>query len=114
MDCSRCDPDVVAFCQGRCLLKGSNGFYSEIAPMAANNRFVKHTLLALAATYVLDYCPTEGMQARANLHFKIAVDLLDRALREPNVQDVGKEDAVVSALTMLSLDDVRKSISLLR
>lgn len=74
--------------------------------MAATSEFVKHALLALSATYVLDYQPTEAMQSRANLHFKRAVDLLGEALREPTVQEVGKEDAVIGALTLLSLDDV--------
>lgn len=74
--------------------------------MAAGSECVKHALLALAAGYVLDYQPSEKLQTRANFHYRRAVDLLGRALRDAETHEVGKEDAVIGALVLLNCDDV--------
>lgn len=71
----------VAFCSGRTLLAKSNGFYNDIAPMAVENPCVKHALLTLAATYVLDYLPSEELRARANHHYTRAATLLDEEIK---------------------------------
>ena len=75
--------------------------------MAAENACVKHALLTLAATYVLDYLPSEQLRARANCHYDKAVALLDEGLNDQSNRDVGKEDAIVGALVLLNCDDVR-------
>lgn len=75
--------DLVAFCSGRTLLAKSNGFYNDIAPMAVENPCVKHALLTLAATYVLDYLPSEELRARASHHYTRAATLLDEEINNP-------------------------------
>ena len=98
--------DLVAFCSGRTLLAKSNGFYCDIAPMAADNDCVKHALLTLAATYVLDYLPSEPLRDRANWHYNKAVALLDEGLKSSETREIGKEDAIIGALVLLNCDDV--------
>ncbi|KAH0559375.1 hypothetical protein GP486_004109 [Trichoglossum hirsutum] len=97
---------LVAFCSGRTLLSNSNFWLLDIAPMAAGSECVKHALLAFAAGYVLDYLPNEKLQARANHHYGRAVDLLSKALRDPETYEVNKGDSVVSAIILLLSDDV--------
>ncbi|KAL8714149.1 MAG: hypothetical protein Q9220_001877 [cf. Caloplaca sp. 1 TL-2023] len=98
--------NLVAYCDGRTLLPKSNGWYNDVAPMAAESDCVKHAVLALAGTYLLDYLPSVGLQRDANYHYKRAVGLLREALENPQIQEVGKEDAVVSALALLNIDDL--------
>lgn len=96
----------VAFCSGRTLLAKSNGFYNDIAPMAVEKPCVKHALLTLAATYVLDYLPSEELRARANHHYTRAATLLDEEINNPRNHEIGKEDGIVGALVLLNCDDV--------
>jgi hypothetical protein len=67
---------------------------------------VNHAVLALSAAYILDYKPIPAIQARANYHYKQAVDLVDQALRNPKSHEVGKDDAIIAALIMLLSNDV--------
>jgi len=98
--------DLTAFCAGRTLLPNTNIWLRDIAPMADKDECVSHSLLALAAAYVLDYKPIPEIQARANHHYKRAVDLIGRAMRNQKFREVGKDDAVVGALILLLSDDV--------
>ncbi|KAL8897114.1 MAG: hypothetical protein Q9207_007375 [Kuettlingeria erythrocarpa] len=86
---------TVAFCSGRTLLAESNGFLNDITPMAASNHCVKHALLALSATYVLDYLPSKELERVANMHHKRAVILLSQALNNEKTYIPGGEDAVL-------------------
>ncbi|KAL8687405.1 MAG: hypothetical protein Q9218_006414 [Villophora microphyllina] len=97
---------TVAFCSGRTLLPGSNGFLNDITPMAARNNCVKHALLALAATYVLDYLPSKELEKIANMHHKRAVITLGQALNDEKTYTPGGEDAVVGALALMSQNDL--------
>ncbi|KAL8729382.1 MAG: hypothetical protein Q9166_004775 [cf. Caloplaca sp. 2 TL-2023] len=97
---------TVAFCSGRTLLAESNGFLNNITPMAASNHCVKHALLALAATYVLDYLPSRELEKLANMHHKRAVILLSQALNDEKTYTPGGEDAVVGALALMSQNDL--------
>ena len=106
----RLDPsDLVAYCAGRTLLSKSNGYLCDIAPMAPKNECVKHALLAMAASYVLDYAPSDSLRARANKHYKKAADLLSQSLKDPKTYTVGGEDSVLAALVLFSHDDVSAS-----
>ena len=99
-------PDTVAFCTGRTLLPESNGFLNDIMPMASGNVCVKHALLALASTYVLDYLPSKELEKRANMHHKRAVMLLGQELNKEETYQPGNEDAIVGALVLLCHNDV--------
>ena len=98
--------DTVAFCTGRTLLPESNGFLNDIMPMASGNACVKHALLALASTYVLDYLPSKELEKRANMHHKRAVILLGQELNKEETYKPGSEDGVVGALVLLCHNDV--------
>ena len=98
--------DTVAFCSGRTLLPESNGFLNNITPMAAGNACVKHALLALAATYVLDFVPSKELEKVANMHHKRAVILLSQALNDEKTYAPGAEDAVIGAMVLMSQNDV--------
>ncbi|KAE9378263.1 hypothetical protein N431DRAFT_461797 [Stipitochalara longipes BDJ] len=97
---------LTAFCGGRTLLSKSNFWLCDLAPIADKNELVSHAVLALAAAYVLDYRPIPKLQNRANFHYKKAVELMGDALRDPQSQEVGKDDPIVSALILLLSDDV--------
>lgn len=98
--------DTIAFCTGRTLLPESNGFLNDIMPMASGNACVKHALLALASTYVLDYLPSKELEKRANIHHKRAVILLGQELNREETYTPGSEDAVLGALVLLCHNDV--------
>ena len=100
------DIDLVAYCAGRTLLPKSNGYLCDIAPMAQKDECVKHALLAMAASYVLDYSPSDSLRARANTHYKKAANLLSEALKDSKSYTVGQEESVLAALVLFSHDDV--------
>lgn len=74
--------------------------------MAVENECVKHALLTLASTYVLDYLPSEKLRGRANHHYTKAVALLDEGINTAENHEIGKEDAIIGALVLLNCDDV--------
>ena len=96
---------IVAFCPGRTLVPNGNPFLTELAQMAARNECVRHALLALAASYVLDYQPSDKLQCRANMHHKRAVTLLGKDLENEDWYQPGKEDGIIGSLMLLSHDD---------
>lgn len=98
--------DLIAFCTGRTLLPGSNCFLNEIAAMACGNPCVRHGLLALASTYVLDYLPSKSLEQRANMHYNRSVLLLSQALSSRETFEPGKEDVVIATLVLLSVNDL--------
>jgi Fungal specific transcription factor domain len=100
----------VAFCGGRTLLPKTNFWLIDYAPIATGNECAKHALLSLATAYVLDYSQDEALLAKANQHYKTAVELLNKALREPSTQDIGKADGIVCAIMLLTIDDVNEHV----
>lgn len=74
--------------------------------MAARSDCVKHSILAVAATYLLDYMSEEHLRLRANFHWKRAVHLLTKELNSPETCQPGKEDAIIAALTLFARNEV--------
>lgn len=74
--------------------------------MAVESECVKHALLTLASTYVLDYLPSERLRVRANYHYTRAVALLDEGINNAENHEIGKEDPIIGALVLLNCDDV--------
>lgn len=103
--------DLVAYCQGRTLLAKTNFWMSSIAAMAVEEECVKHALLALAGAYVLDYLPSPQLLARTNNHYQQAVGLINEALRTTGMRATERGDSIVSALSLLIVDDVSASVS---
>ena len=95
------------------MLKESNLFLVDFAKMADSNGCVMHAVLALAATYVLDYTQGSPWRERANFHYSEATRLLSLALKDKKTHEIGKEDAVVSAIIILTCEDVSTSFSFL-
>ena len=60
----------------------------------------------MAASYVLDYSPSDSLRARANDHYKKAANLLSEALRDSKSYTVGQEESVLATLVLFSHDDV--------
>jgi hypothetical protein len=100
--------DCTAICSGRTLLKNSNGWLNDLAPMALQDPFVNHCLLALSAGYAMDYDRNEMLRDRANYHFFHANQFLDRKLRDPTTFTSGVADAVVSGIRLMWSDDVSR------
>jgi hypothetical protein len=96
----------VAICSGVTLIPTENCYLREVAPIAAKNDCVKHAILALASTYILDYATEEHLKTRANFHWKRAVHLLTRELNYPENCQPGKEDAIVAAMAIFSHNEV--------
>ncbi|KAH7327172.1 fungal-specific transcription factor domain-containing protein [Rhexocercosporidium sp. MPI-PUGE-AT-0058] len=92
---------LVAICGGVTLIPNGNSYLTEIAPIAARSECVKHAVLALSATYILDYSREDHIRTRANFHWKRAVHLLTEELNN-EVYEPGKEDTVVAALVLFS------------
>lgn len=63
---------------------------------------MKHAILALSASYVLDYRRNEILEMRANFHHMKAVMLLSEELKNKENYTPGKEAALISTLILLS------------
>lgn len=102
----------MAICAGVTLIPTENCYILEIAPIAARNDCVKHAVLALAATYVIDYARDEQLKTRANFHWKRAVHLLTQELSYPETCQPGREDAIIAALFVFCVNEVVLILSL--
>lgn len=77
--------------------------------MADRDPCIRHCILSLASTYVLDYTQEKEWLARANEHYRQAAAYMNRALRDEHARLPGREDTVVTAIVLLSCEDVRPS-----
>jgi hypothetical protein len=99
----------VAFCPGRTLLPASNPWLTGVTAIAQKSDCVKHALLSLTASYVLDYTPSENLMKRASYHHKKATLLLGLELNKPENYEPGKEEPLLIALSLLNHEDVSLS-----
>jgi hypothetical protein len=99
-------PVIVAICGAVSLIPSGNCYLTDIAPISAKNDCVKHAILALSATYILDYSREDHIRTRANFHWKRAIHLLTRELNDNGHCEPGKEDSVVAALVLFSHNEV--------
>ena len=74
--------------------------------MAVEEECVKHALLALAGAYVLDYLPSSALLTRTNNHYQRAVGLITETLGSTELRTSEKGECIVSALSLLIVDDV--------
>lgn len=63
-------------------------------------------MLSLSAGYVLDYAPTEKLKKKANAHHRRAVLLLGAELNKPENYEIGREEPLLVALSLLNQDDI--------
>jgi len=66
----------------------------------------KQAILALAATYILDYSGEEKVKASANLQWKRSVLQLDKELHDTERCKPGKENAVIAAMLLFGHNEV--------
>jgi hypothetical protein len=98
--------DCTAICSGRTLLKSSNGWLNDLAPIAMHDHFVNHCLLALSAGYALDYEPSNSLRLRANHHYYMANQFLNEKLSDPSTFTAHVADSVVAGIRLMWSDDV--------
>jgi len=67
---------------------------------------VKHAMLTVASSYVLDYVPKEEVKRRANYHYQRTVLLLGEELKKPENREPGKGDALIATLVLLGHTEV--------
>jgi hypothetical protein len=82
-----------------------------VAAIAVKDDCVRQALFAFSTAYILDYEPSDEMRIRANRHYRAAVQLLERSLKNEATYDVGREDSVVVAIILILSNDVRKTQS---
>ncbi|CAN9156882.1 unnamed protein product [Alternaria alternata] len=90
----------IAICGATTVIPADNCYLHEIIPIAVKSDCVKHAILALAATYILDYSGEEKVKESANLHWKRAVLQLDKELHDTERCKPGKENAVIAAMLL--------------
>ncbi|KAK6342520.1 hypothetical protein TWF718_007923 [Orbilia javanica] len=92
---------INAFCPGRTLLDEQNFHSFEIVPMARGSDGVLHAVLALAASYLLDYHQNDELRAIADHHYARSVQCVTRELK-----NAGNEEALVAILSLLIHNDI--------
>jgi hypothetical protein len=102
--------DLGAICPGRTVVKTDNAYETEVTPMAEHSPLVKHCILSLSATYVMDFKQHRQLTERASFHHAEALRLLTQELRTPDVYRPGREVALIAALFLLAHNEVRDLI----
>ncbi|OHE90521.1 hypothetical protein CORC01_14190 [Colletotrichum orchidophilum] len=99
---------IKAWCSGRSVLHRTNCWLVNVPRIMKDSSCVKHAMLALAGTYVLDYQPEESIRKAANAHYKRAAMLLTMALREArnHVSTEREANCLIAAVTLLNMIDV--------
>lgn len=77
--------------------------------MAASEPGVKHGILALAGSYMLDYFQSDSLKRRTDDHYAKVSEFISNALRMLEHHEIGKSDSLVGAISLLIADDVRLS-----
>ncbi|KAG8531735.1 uncharacterized protein KY384_003367 [Bacidia gigantensis] len=98
---------ILGICAGRTVINTDNAYKTEIAPMVERSDLVRHALLALSTTYLLDFNRADhAIKAKAEYHHKNAVDKLGEELSNMDIQSPGKEEAVCAAISLLVHNEV--------
>ena len=74
--------------------------------MAEKDLCVRHALLALSGSYILDYKSDDKLRERVNRNYTQATTMITDALTKPETHEVGKGDNIVAAIILLIVDDV--------
>jgi hypothetical protein len=74
--------------------------------MAQTSALVRHAILALSATYIMDFQTSPELESRAQYHYDMAVNLLGQEINTLDNYNPGKGDAMVAALMLMSHNDV--------
>ncbi|KAI1194150.1 fungal-specific transcription factor domain-containing protein [Nemania serpens] len=89
-----------AVCQGRTVIPSDNTYLKQIVPMAEKNALVRHCILAVAASYVLDWYFNAEIEQRANYHFAKALALLNDELKNCDFHIPGNGETLVASIIL--------------
>jgi hypothetical protein len=98
--------DLIAYCQGRTFLTKTNYWLSELSAMAVSVPGVKHGILALAGSYMLDYIQSASLKRRTDEHYAKVSEFISEALPRLEHHAIEKSDALVGTISLLIADDV--------
>lgn len=93
-------PVTNAVCQGRTVIPSDNTYLKQIVPMAEKNALVRHCILAVAASYVLDWYFNAEIEQRANYHFAKALALLNDELKNCDFHIPGNGETLVASIIL--------------
>ena len=79
--------------------------------MFDENEALRHAILALSALYLLDYRPKDEIRQLVNTHYRKAVMLLSRDMKDLDSQAVAKGDDTIATLICLNMIDVSFSVA---
>ncbi len=88
------------------MLLNDNTYLKQIAPMAEKSLLVKHTILTLASSYVLDWYFNEELEKRASWHYDRAVTLLGQELNNRANRITDKGEPLIAALILFCHNEV--------
>ncbi|KAK9772950.1 hypothetical protein SCAR479_10280 [Seiridium cardinale] len=91
-----------SICRGRTVVPNDNLYLKQITPMADKSSLVKHIILAVAASYVLDWYFDPAIKFQANWHYNRAVNLLEEELKNPANWHAGKGEPLIASLILFS------------
>src|SRR5690348_5168750 len=98
--------DKTAISSGRTVVPDDNLYLREIVPIAEQSACVKHAILSLSASYILDFKNCYPLQKRGNYHHKKAIVLLQQELRKDANHVPGEEFAIVAAVIIIGHNEV--------
>ncbi|KEY72242.1 hypothetical protein S7711_00241 [Stachybotrys chartarum IBT 7711] len=92
---------IQSVCNGRTVVHSDNTYLKQIAPMAERSLLVKHTVLSLCSSYILDWYFDKTVEDRASWHHRQAVRLLGRELNNGANRAPGKGEPLIASLILL-------------
>jgi len=83
-----------------------NTWLQQIVPIAQKSEFVKHAILSLSATYLLDYRRTPELMKRAHFHHLRAIWMFGNELKKLDNYIPEKEAAIVAAMMTFNHNEI--------
>jgi len=76
--------------------------------MAESEPCVKHALLALSGSYVLDFSRSDKLRQLTNYHYATASKMISEGLARPQSHAVSNSNAIIAAVVLMEVDDVSR------
>lgn len=83
-----------------------NTYLKQIMPMAQKSSLVRHAILALASSYVLDWYFNQQIEMRATHHYQQTVKLLGQELGDGENQEPDHGEPLIATLILLCHNEV--------
>ncbi|KAK4171058.1 fungal-specific transcription factor domain-containing protein [Triangularia setosa] len=95
-----------AVCNGRTVVTNDNAYLNQIAPMADKCPAVRHAMLSVSLSYILDYTTKQGWRQLATHHYQQAVRHVSQELRSPKNYSPGNGDTLIASLILLGHTEI--------